>query len=159
MIIDDGIKSYYLKEFRSEAMKLEKDFGQSIVSYADKILDFILTYPDINGLTEIDFSMIKRIVGSDDNNKLTYTLHLMALEPYDVLKWVFYVEDDDEGYDRHYFEALEIAQIVSDKTYYNPLTGEDVSKEEFANLVNTVYGVSEHFKAKVNLNRGLGLHS
>lgn len=159
MIIDDGIKSYYLEEFRSEAMKLKKDFGQSIVSYADKILDFILTYPDINGLTELDFSMIKRIVDSDDNDKITYTLHLMALEPYDVLKWVFYVEDDDEGHDRFYLEAVDIAEIISSKCYYNPLTEDKVSKEEFSELINTVFGVTDNFKAKVNLNRGLGLHS
>lgn len=151
----DDVKSYYLAQVFEEAKNLKEDYCLVVPTFANKILDFILNYPSLDGLTELDFNMIRDIVQSDDKPKITYTLHLLALKPHDVLKWVFYTENDN---DRYYFEPVEMAQILSNKTYYNPLTGEEVTKKEFSELINTVFGLSDDFKSRVTCNRELGLH-
>lgn len=149
------VKSYYLSQVTEEAKNLKEDYCLVIPTFANRILEFVLNYPDIDNLKELDFNMIKDIVKSNDKPKITYTLHLLALEPHKVLNWIFYTEDEDE---RYYFKTVEMAQILQDKTYFNPLTGKEVSKEEFSMLVNTVFGLSEEFKLKIKCNREMGLH-
>ena len=42
----------------------------------------------------------------------------------------------------------ELAEMLNNKNFYNPLTDEKVSKEDFSALVNTVFKVSKSFVEK-----------
>ncbi|MGM8886490.1 hypothetical protein ACS8FD_11160 [Psychrobacter sp. 1U2] len=124
---------------------------KSVANFADLIISFIIDYEDMQDLKELDYSMIKRIVKSKETDNIQYTLHLLALEPYDVLNWVFYIESED-FYEpkREYIKKEELAEILNNKNFYNPLTDMKVSKEEFSRLVNTVFRVSDNFIKKVS---------
>lgn len=140
------LKDYYLKFVEQETTSFEEDFREDIYRITEAFLDSVITYKDINALKEIDYSMIKKLVESENNKSINYTLHLIALKPFDIIEWVSYIDNDDfYEPERHYFDNEELAKILRDKEYYNPLTGEDVSKEEFKNLINTVFSISENF--------------
>lgn len=140
------LKDYYLKFVEQETTSFEEDFRKDIYRITEAFLDSVITYKDINALKEIDYSMMKKLVESENNKSINYTLHLIALKPFDIIEWVSYIDSDDfYEPERHYFENEELAKMLRDKEYYNPLTGEDVSKEEFKNLINTVFSISENF--------------
>lgn len=140
------LKDYYLKFVEQETTSFEEDFRKDIYKITEAFLESVITYEDINALKEIDYSMMKKLVASENNKVINYTLHLIALKPYDIIEWVSYIDGDDfYEPERHYFENEELAKMLRDKDYYNPLTGEDVSQEEFKNLINTVFSISEDF--------------
>lgn len=140
-------KSKYLSFIETQSQHLNNEMNHKVIHFANSILDFILTYPDINALSELDFTQIKKIVDSNEIESIQYTLHLLALEPNNVIKWVNYAESDN-FYEpkRHYFTKDELKDILLTKDFYNPFTGEEVSQEEFSSLVNTVFAVSDDFK-------------
>lgn len=140
------LKDYYLKFVGQETTSFEEDFRRDIYRITEAFLDSVITYRDVNALKEIDYSMVKTLVKSNNNKCINYTLHLMALKPYDIIEWVSYI-DSDCFYEpeRYYFDNKELAEILRDKDYYNPLTGKDVSQEEFKGLINTVFSISEDF--------------
>lgn len=143
---NDAIKSYYMDFIHHEIATFDVSTRHSVESFSDKILDYIVSYPNPSTLKAIDYQMIKSIVESDDKKNIQYTLHLLALEPHDVLNWVYYVEGDENyNFERHYFKEDELTNIIINKLYYNPITGNDVSAEEFGEIVNTVFKVSDNF--------------
>lgn len=140
------LKDYYLKFVAQETTSFEEDFRKDIYRITETLLDSVMRYEDIKALKEIDYSMIKKLVESENNKIINYTLHLVALKPYDIIEWVSYIESNDfYEPERYYFENEELARILRDKDYCNPLTGEDVSQEDFKNLINTVFSISESF--------------
>ena len=143
------VKSYYMDFVQKEIRNQDLVIRQSVSNFADLIISFIIDYEDMSALKELDYSMIKNIVQSNDTENIQYTLHLLALEPYDVLNWVFYIESDD-FYEprREYLKNEELAEMLNNKNFYNPLTDEKVSKEDFSALVNTVFKVSKSFVEK-----------
>ncbi|WP_439275920.1 hypothetical protein [Psychrobacter sp. 1U2] len=145
------IKSYYMDFIQKEIRNQDLCMRKSVANFADLIISFIIDYEDMQDLKELDYSMIKRIVKSKETDNIQYTLHLLALEPYDVLNWVFYIESED-FYEpkREYIKKEELAEILNNKNFYNPLTDMKVSKEEFSRLVNTVFRVSDNFIKKVS---------
>lgn len=143
------LKDYYLKFVEQETTSFEEDFRKDIYRITEALLDSMMEYKSINDiktLKEIDYSMIKTLVESENNKSINYALHLIALKPYDIIEWVSYIESDNfYEPERHYFKNEELAKILRDRDYYNPLTGKDVSQEEFKNLINTVFRISENF--------------
>lgn len=140
-------KSKYLSFIKTQSQHTDNEMNHKVIRFADSILDFILTYPDMNNLTELDFTQIKTIVDSNEIESIQYTLHLLALKPNNVIKWVSYAESNDfYEPERYYFEENELKDILLKKDFYNPFTGEEVSQEEFSSLVNTVFAVSDDFK-------------
>lgn len=140
------LKDYYLKFVAQETTSFEEEFRKDIYRITETLLDSVMRYENIKALREIDYSMIKKLVESENHKSINYTLHLLALKPYDIIEWVSYIEGDDfHEPERYYFKNEELAKILRDKDYCNPLTGKDVSQEEFKNLINTVFSISEGF--------------
>lgn len=140
-------KSKYLSFIETQSQHLNNEMNHKVIHFANSILDFILTYPDMNALTELDFTQIKKIVSSNEIESIQYTLYLLALEPNNVIKWINYAESNNfYEPERHYFEEDELTDILLNKDFYNPFTGEEISQEEFSSLVNTVFAVSDDFK-------------
>lgn len=148
------IRNYYLNFIKKEIQNYDDITRDHVCDFAESIIDFIMDYDDIKSLKEIDYSMIKNIVESDDIKNIQYTLHLLALKPHDVLNWVFYVEDSDNYYEpsRVYLTPKEIAKTIEEKDFYNPITGKSVTQEKFSELVNTVFQVSDNFIEKASEN-------
>lgn len=140
-------KSKYLSFIETQSQHLNNEMNHKVIHFANSILDFILTYPDMNALTELDFTQIKKIVSSNEIESIQYTLYLLALEPNNVIKWINYAESNNfYEPEKHYFEEDELTDILLNKDFYNPFTGEEISQEEFSSLVNTVFAVSDDFK-------------
>lgn len=151
------LKDYYLKFVEQETTSFEEDFRKDVYRITEAFLDSVINYEDITALKEIDYSMVKKLVESENNKSINYTLHLIALEPYDIIEWISYIDSDDFFEpERHYFENEELAEILKNKDYYNPLTGEDVSQEEFKKLINTVFSVSENFITRYKIYTSCG---
>lgn len=152
------IKNYYLKFIDQEIQNYDHATRNHVHEFAESIIDFVIDYDNTESLKELDYSMIKDIVESNDLINIQYTLHLLALKPHDVLDWVFYVEDEDNHYDPHriYLQPKQIAKIVKDKDFHNPITGQAVTKEKFSELVNTVFKVSDNFLCKMHKNDATG---
>lgn len=149
---DISVKNYYLSFIDKEIQAYDDVTRHHVHDFAESIIDFVINYDDEKFLKELDYSMIKNIVESDDVTNIQYALHLLALEPHDVLNWVFYVEDSDNHYEptRIYLKPKELEKILREENFYNPITGNEVTKENFSELVNTVFKVSDNFIKKVS---------
>lgn len=145
------VRSDYLNFIKRETHDYDDITRYNVYNFYEKILNFIIDYDNKDSLKELDYTMIKSIVKSDDTANIQYTLHLLSLEPYDVLNWVFYVENYLNYYevDRIYIESEEMAEILQKESFYNPINGESVSKQQFSDLINTVFKVSENFISKL----------
>ena len=146
------LKDYYLEFVEQQTTSFEEEFRKDIYKITEAFLDSVISYEDINALREIDYSMMKKLVESENSKSINYTLHLIALKPYDIIEWVSYIESGDfYESQRYYFDNKELAEILRNKDYYNPLTGEGVSQEDFKYLINTVFSISENFIARYQL--------
>ncbi len=146
------IKNYYLKFIDEETQAYDDDTRHHVHEFAESIINFVINYDNPKCLKELDYSMIKNIVESDDVLNIQYTLHLLALKPHDVLDWVFYVEDENDHYEpsRVYLNPKQMAKVLREEDFHNPITGQPVTKEKFSELVNTVFKVSDNFLIKLS---------
>lgn len=146
------LKNYYLKFIDKEIQTYDDNTRHHVHGFAESIINFVIDSDHAESLKELDYSMIKEIVDSNDVVNIQYTLHLLALKPYDVLDWVFYVEDEDDHYEptRIYLKPKQIAEILKDESFHNPITGNAVTKEKFSELINTVFKVSDSFLVKLS---------
>lgn len=147
-----SVKNYYLSFIDKEIQAHDDITRHHVHDFAESIIDFVINYEDAEFLKELDYSMIKKIVESDDVTNIQYALHLLALEPHDVLNWVFYVEDSSNHYEptRIYLKPKDLAKILREEDFHDPITGNKVTKEYFSELVNTVFKVSDNFIKKVS---------
>lgn len=147
-----SVKNYYLSFIDKEIQAYDDITRHHVHDFAESIIDFVINYEDAEFLKELDYSMIKKIVESDDVTNIQYALHLLALEPNDVLNWVFYVEDSSNHYEptRIYLKPKDLAKILREEDFHDPITGNKVTKEYFSELVNTVFKVSDNFIKKVS---------
>lgn len=148
---ENSIQTYYLDFIEKETQCYSDATRCNVYDFSKLIIDYIINYDEVSSLKELDYAMIKNIVKSNDIENIQYSLHLLSLKPYDVLKWIFYVEDSDNHYEseRYYFKSKEMSEILQKKDFYNPLTGNSVTKLEFSELVNTVFQVSDSFISKL----------
>lgn len=147
------IKTYYLEFIDKEIKNYDDKTRHHVHDFAKSIINFVIDYDHPESLKELDYSMIKNIVDSEDVVNIQYTLHLLALKPHNVLDWVFYVENEEDDtceLTRIYLKPKQITEILGNKSFHNPITGKAVTKQKFSELVNTVFKVSDDFLVKLS---------
>ena len=65
-MINISVKNYYLSFIDREIQAYDDVTRRHVHDFAESIIDFVINYENVEFLKELDYSMIKKIVESDD---------------------------------------------------------------------------------------------
>lgn len=150
----DEIKSYYLSFVDDQTNGFEDAVKKSIRNYSDIFLSYLIHYLLNHSATldEIEYRKIFEMTKADESESkdIDFMLYVFSIEPYNAIKWTHYFESDDFFEPkRDYISTSELAEVIETEEYYNPLSGNDISKETFYNDLCTVFGVSDRLKRQI----------
>ncbi|WP_296202236.1 hypothetical protein [Psychrobacter sp. UBA3962] len=150
----NDIKSYYLEFVRDQTNEFDDGIKNFIYEISDKFLSYIINYSIEYSITldEIEYRKVFEITDTTESESkdVDFMLYVLSLKPYDAIKWVHYFESNAFFEpNREYLTGEELLEIKESGCYYNPLTGNDISKNVFYDELCTVFGTTDDFKKQI----------
>lgn len=133
--------SYFHKLILSNRFSKDTDVKEGCL----QILDFLMTRP-FDDESSFYFEDLRSHVDSEiDNRDFIYSVFYLTRPTIEVLSQKFSVWDARLSDYIFYENAQAIREMIRDKVYVNPISGDDLTPEEFENEILTFFTPTANF--------------
>lgn len=156
----DSLKADYFSVLDRVSYFQNSDKQTELVQLLCKnIIDAILDVKSPEKLLSINIYRMSKFAKSDNENDIKLATYFLSLPPVDIIEWVYEANDIFSGAESDDAEVLElelayITHAINTQEYTNPFNGECITKEQFENMINVVFRVSNDFVVKYHQARG-----
>lgn len=156
----DSLKADYFSVLDGVSYFQNSDKQTELVQLLCKnIIDAILDVKSPEKLLSINIYRMSKFAKSDNENDIKLATYFLSLPPVDIIEWVYEANDIFSGARSDDAEVLElesayITHAINTQEYTNPFNGEHITKEQFENMINVVFRVSNDFVVKYHQARG-----
>jgi|GEM_PF-4923318 len=156
----DSLKAHYFSDLDRVSYFQNSDEQTELVQLLCKnIIDAILDVKSPEKLLSINIYRMSKFAKSDNENDIKLATYFLSLPPVDIIEWVYEANDIFSGAKDDDSEVLElessyITNAINTQEYTNPFNGECITKEQFENMINVVFRVSNDFVVKYHQARG-----
>lgn len=156
----DSLKADYFSVLDGVSYFQNSDKQTELVQLLCKnIIDAILDVKSPEKLLSINIYRMSKFAKSDNENDIKLATYFLSLPPVDIIEWVYEANDIFSGAESDDAEVLElesayITHAINTQEYTNPFNGECITKEQFENMINVVFRVSNDFVVKYHQARG-----
>ncbi|HEN9589687.1 hypothetical protein R4463_07795 [Acinetobacter baumannii] len=135
-------KSYFHTLITNTRFSIDTDVKQGCL----ELLDFLIEYPSLDLETSFYFDELRKHVSLEvEDDDFIYSVFYLARPEINILKQEFSAWKESV----HDFVLFEdknfILEMLRDKNYVNPFSGEDLSSEEFEEQVLTFFTPTSYF--------------
>lgn len=145
----DGISYFHDSDEQTELVRL----------LCKNIINAILDVKSPEKLLSINIYRMSKFAKSDNENDIKLATYFLSLPPVDIIEWVYEANDIFSDAGKYDSEVLElesnyITHAINTQEYTNPFNGELITREQFEDMINVVFRVSNEFVVKYHKVRG-----
>ncbi|KAA0913108.1 hypothetical protein [Psychrobacter sp. ANT_WB68] len=156
----DNLKAEYFSVLNEVRYFHDSDAQAELVMLLCKnIIDSILSVRSPEKLLNINIHRMSKFAKSSNEDTLKLATYFLSLPPLSIIDWVYEANNIFSNSGHCDEEVLELEQTyityaVNKQEYVNPFNGEFISKEQFEDMINVVFRVSNEFVLRYNKVRG-----
>lgn len=126
-----------------------KNKSSEMLELCLKVIDYISIAPEL----KVDFSLSQiydSINSISDEDVFYNSIFYLTRKNINILTQKFKVLDANKNEYIPYTIDTEFLRALSERDFYNPITGDELSEKEFSEQVLTYFAPSDGFKEKIN---------
>lgn len=110
-----------------------------------QLLDFLFTV-NLDCESSFHFEDLRSHVDEAvDDEDFIYSVFYLCRKDINILQQEFSVWNNSNGIYDHFLEKNLILEMLRDRTFYNPISGEDLNESQFAEEILTFFTPTKHF--------------
>lgn len=133
--------------------------AELVLLLCKNIIESILSVRSPEKLLNINIYRMSKFAKSNNEDTIKIATYFLSLPPVGIIDWVYEANNIFSNSEHFDEEVLELEQTyityaINKQEYVNPFNGEFITKEQFEDMINVVFRVSNEFILRYNQVRG-----